>query len=335
AARERFARVASARDALASASGLDVVAGFSVKTNPRRELMTLAREHGFFAETISPDEQAWAAANGFAPEQTIVNGPHPADPPSGEPVAYAFADGLEAFERNLRRGAARVQGVRLRPSLLRSRFGVPVEDDAALAAAASRAPVRAIAISFHARRGDFAGASWNDVANDVLRRAVTLQRETGRTVVAFDVGGGWTPGEFDSAFARETATFAERLAADLPACRTLVVEPGQALCTPVEAVIARVLEVRPRAGRREVIVDAGYPEWPLMHAYVHALWLLRGERWQPLGSGPDRLGGRTCLEYDVLEGVRFPEDVAPGDRLAIGDAGSYDSSMSFRFARGG
>jgi diaminopimelate decarboxylase len=71
-----------------------------------------------------------------------------------------------------------------------------------------------------------------------------------------------------------------------------------------------------------------------MHSYVHGLFIRRADSWQPLGRGPDRVAGRTCLEYDLIDGLRLPPDVAPGDRLLIADTGSYDHSMSFSFAQG-
>ncbi len=336
AARARFAALDRLREAL-STPRLRLLAGYSIKTNPRAELMRMAREFGFFAEAISPQELAWAREHGFAASATIFNGPHPLDPHAlgGERTAFAFADSLEGFARNDRLGVANVAGVRLRPSMLASRFGVPVEDDAGLAAAAEAGTAQTLGISFHARREDFHGAAWRDVADDVLARAVALERASGRPVVAFDVGGGWTPEEFDAAFAPDVGAFAAAVAERLPSCTTLIVEPGQAICTPAEALLATVLEVRERRGRREAIVDAGYPEWPLMHAYVHAISVLRQGRWLSLGRGPDTLGGRTCLEYDLVDGLRFPADLAPGDRILIGGTGSYDSSMTFPFARGG
>jgi diaminopimelate decarboxylase len=72
-----------------------------------------------------------------------------------------------------------------------------------------------------------------------------------------------------------------------------------------------------------------------MHSYAHGFFVWRRDRWEPVGSGPDRLLGRTCLEYDLIDGMRFPPDLAPGDRLLITDTGSYDHSMAFNFARGG
>ena len=333
---ERIATLARLRDVLARPP-LALIAGFSFKTNPRAELVKLARQHGFFAETISHDELDWAKHERFAPDETVYNGPEPLlDRSEGERLAYAFADSVEAFERNVQRGIAHVHGVRLRPSMIGSRFGVPIDDDAALVAAAGATPSdMPIGVSFHARHSDFKGASWRDVAGDVLERAIALERRTGRRVVAFDVGGGWTPQEFDASFEPDMRWLVDRIVLSLPFCTRLLFEPGQALCTPTEALLTEVLEVRERGPRRDAVVDVGYPDWPEMHEYPHRVFAWRDRGWQPLGHGADRMLGRTCLEYDQVEGLRFPGDLAPGDRLLIADTGSYDHSMAFNFGRGG
>ena len=71
-----------------------------------------------------------------------------------------------------------------------------------------------------------------------------------------------------------------RLGTALPACSRLFVEPGQALSTPAEALIATVVEVRERAARCEVVIDAGYPDWPQMHAYPHPIFAAPDGRWR-------------------------------------------------------
>jgi diaminopimelate decarboxylase len=336
AARERIDRVVRLRDEL-SRPPVKLVASFSFKTNPRTELVTLAREADFSAETISRDEIAWAFRNGFTPSRTIYNGPEPLlQPPAGEPLAVIFADSIEAFVRNRERSASRIAGIRMRPSMLSSRFGVPIDDEPELReAVAAGTRGDPLGISFHARREDFKSASWRDVAGDVLQRASALERSTGARVAAFDVGGGWTPQQFDETFEPDMAWLVERVAEALPACTQVFFEPGQSICTPTEALLTEVMEVRRRRGRQEIIVDLGYSDWPQMHEYPHAMFVWRQGRWHPLGHGPDRCGGRTCLEYDLVEGLQFPPDVAAGDRLLVVDSGSYDHSMAFDFARGG
>ena len=331
AARERFAAVARAC-AQTGRAHRPVVPSYSVKTNPRAEMLALAREAGFLAETISAGERAWSAQLGFAADRTIANGPEPVVL-DGAALAYAFADSVEALERNIAHAVARTQGVRLRPSMLDSRFGVPLADESMLHDALRALPAgSAIAVSFHARREDFHRASWRDVALDVVRRATALERVLGVAVTAFDVGGGWTPEEFDREFERDLRWLSDQLDDALPRCAAIIIEPGQAVATPAEAIETTVLEVRERRGRREAIIDAAYSDWPLMRTYAHRLYAGRDDGWQALGAGHDRIGGRTCLEYDAVDGVGLPADLVAGDRLLIADTGSYDRSMSFAFA---
>ncbi len=154
-------------------------------------------------------------------------------------------------------------------------------------------------------------------------------------MVVFDAGGGWTPDEFDTSARPDVSWLVDRIVESLPFCTRLIIEPGQAVCTPAEALIATVLEVRERGARREFVIDAGYPDWPQMHSYPHRFFAETDGRWQPVRSGPDRLLARTCLEYDLITGLRVPDVVRVGDRMLITDTGSYDHSMAFDFARGG
>jgi diaminopimelate decarboxylase len=333
AARERIAHIGRLCEVLGRPP-LRVVAGYTLKTNPRAELVQAAQERGFLAVTISADERAWAIRNGYGSNRTIANGPEPIAA-GGEPLAFAFADSVEAFVRNLRRRVARVAGVRLRPTMIASRFGVPIDDATMLRAAIVSSPrATVLGFGFHARREDFKGASWRDVATDVLDRAIVLSEQTQRAIVAFDIGGGWTPEQFDRDFAADVRWLVKRLAAAVPTCRTLIAEPGQAICTQAEALLTKVLEVRERRARREAIVDAGFSDWPHMHDSAHRVYAIRAGRWELLGRGADRIGGRTPLEYDAVEGLRLPAGLRPGDRLLIADVGSYDHSMAFNFARG-
>lgn len=332
AADERCAWVAGVCETIGD-DPLPVVCAYSVKTNPDERMLATVRRHGFRAEVISDDEAACAERCGFVPAQMIYNGPRP---PSARTSAFGivFADSLEALARNRSESVAELYGVRLRPAMLAtSRFGVPPADDDALVRELDGGD-REIGISFHARRGDFGAATWRDVCGDVVRRAQRIARESGSRVVTLDVGGGWQPDEFDREFPADGRWLAREVRAALPAVRTIVIEPGQAIATPVESIVATVLEVRRRRDGIEAIVDLGYGDWPLQNTYPHALELLRGDERLPIGRGGDRVGGSTCLEYDYVDGLRFPSDIAAGDRILVHNAGSYDRSMSFSFGRG-
>jgi diaminopimelate decarboxylase len=332
AADERFEHVARVCADLA-AGNVRLAYGYSVKTNPHERMISTARRHSFLGEVISDDEAAWAEQAGYLAADLIYNGPRPPAPRHGR-IGTCFADSLEAFARNVALTTAELAGVRLRPSMLTaSRFGIPVDQDDELIAALRgyRAP---LGVSMHARRADYAGASWRDLCDDLLRRAVRIERETSCRVIAFDVGGGWEPQQFDAEFPADGRWLVERLQDVLPGLRTLLIEPGQALATPVESILTTVLEVRRRRGRIEAVVELGYGDWPSQHAYVHEFALARGDYWVPIGRGGDRLAGSTCLEYDYVDGLRFPTDIAAGDRLLVRNTGSYDRSMGFSFGRG-
>jgi diaminopimelate decarboxylase len=329
---DRFAAVRRVCDAL-HAGNVCVVPAYSVKTNPDERMLTAAYRHGMLAEVISGDEVRHAERAGFAPAQLVYNGPRP--PAPQRPLfGFCFADSLEALEWQLSRPVAATPGVRLRPSMLgSSRFGVPVAEDESLVAVLRRY-TGPLAISMHARREDYGRATWRDVCVDILSRAARIERETGARVVAIDTGGGWEPRQFDAEFPFDGRWLVAAIHETLPAVETVLIEPGQAIATPVESLLALVIEVRRRPGRLDVVCDLGYNDWPSQNGHKHEIAIARGDRWIALGHGADRLLGATCLEYDMVEGLRFPPDVVTGDRLMVHDVGAYDTSMAFSFGRG-
>jgi diaminopimelate decarboxylase len=117
---------------------------------------------------------------------------------------------------------------------------------------------------------------------------------------------------------------------------TVIMEPGKALVEPYEALVTRVLEVRPRPnGSRDVIVDAGLNDVPLIHFYPHRIIALDGTQAIGLPRGEDRIFGRLCMENDILaRDVALPPALRTGTRLAICDVGGYDASMSYQFGMG-
>jgi diaminopimelate decarboxylase len=332
-ANERFAYIADAC-ALIGGGRIRVVAAYSIKTNPHEAMLASARRHDFLAEVISDDEAALAERCGFVPGSIIYNGPRP-PAKRDAPIGVVFADSLEAFDRNRAPGIAELIGIRLRPAMLRtSRFGIPVEEDDVLAGQLRDLGVP-LGISMHARRADYAGATWRDLCEDLIRRGAKFERETNCRIVAFDVGGGWEPRQFDHEFPADAAWLVDRLSAALPDVETLVIEPGQAVATPVESIETTVLEVRRRPGRIEAVIDLGHGDWPSQHEYQHEFAFARGAgTWSPIACGGDRLSGSTCLEYDCIDGLRFPPDIAAGDRILVRNTGSYDRSMTFPFGRG-
>lgn len=308
---------------------------YSVKTNPGSKLLAIARERGLLAEVIHPLELERALACGFSPTACVYNGPYPAIYCRAEP-GIVFADSIEAFTAAAATFQNALIGVRVRPRGIPSHFGIPPEDLETCAQAIRRSGRRRFGLSFHVRPQDYGDRTWRDLVEAALELAVELQRAGGARAVCFDVGGGKVPEEFDASARGGDFRWLHSRAVDaLPDLETILAEPGQALATPCEAVVAPVLEVRRRGGNTDLVVDAGYPDLPQIESYVHRLYLARGSELRAIERGGScRIVGRTCLEYDLLAADARLEDAAPGDAIVVADAGAYDASMRFAFARG-
>src|SRR5581483_4441459 len=183
---------------------------------------------------------------------------------------------------------------------------------------------------------DVEGYDIRRLAESVARYAEELQRRSGATVTVFDVGGGKRPSQLDDEVrSGSIECILSDVSQRLSGVRALFLEPGQALATPCEAVLAVVLEVRRSQGTvSEIVVDAGFPELPQIKTFPHRFFLLGNGKPRLLGEGRGRILGRTCLEQDVLHDAAGLDDCREGDAIAIADAGAYDASMAFRFARG-
>ena len=335
------------RSLLAEVGGdLAVRAGYSIKTNPDLRLLSLARANGFLAEAISQYEVGSALRAGFGEDEVVLNGPGkwwPA-PASDAPVRTVFCDSLTelaALTKRLEGGdeIASVIGVRIRPPGVKSRFGVPVSPWSAFEELAERLrqlPSEVeVGIHFHSAQSFIGVGRWWASFEAVLRTAAALEEASGRAVVCFDVGGGWYPEEWDEVVVDGLRDVAGRVARALPSCRELIVEPGKALVQPVFAVLTSVLDIHEEDDDVGVVVDAAIAELPDAASHPHRVFRRGPDGWSPLPQGRDRILGRSCMEHDVLSAsVAVPPDLAVGDLLAIADAGAYDQSMAYRFARG-
>src|SRR3712207_767115 len=116
-----------------SSNQVQVVSGYSIKTNPDERLIRLALDNGFFAEAISLLEVQKALEVGFRPDQVILNGPGkwwPEGMMPKEKMHAVFCDSIADLKRvvaALGRGemSAKTVGVRLRTPHIGSRFGIP------------------------------------------------------------------------------------------------------------------------------------------------------------------------------------------------------------------
>ncbi|MDQ6779932.1 MAG: hypothetical protein M3Z37_02090, partial [Candidatus Eremiobacteraeota bacterium] len=203
----------------------------------------------------------------------------------------------------------------------------------------ARAGRQALGVSFHVRPEDYGQRAWSDIAIEVAAAAAVMQELSGIAVTVFDGGGGWTPDQLTAVLQQQLPAALPQILASLPQVSRCFIEPGQGIARPVEALATHILEIRHHGQEREAIVDAGYPDLPQTTTFAHRVFYSAAGTIDAevveLGKGADRVAGSTCLEYDILRAeIALPPDAQPGDVLVVADAGAYDASMAFAFARG-
>lgn len=340
AAQERFTRVGALAGRVNSGVPLEIA--YSVKTNPSPEFLQLAKDAGFLAEVISVSELTSALAVGFRPEEIIYNGPVPLDGHVGANAAIlaAFADSPAALRKYASCCATQVVGLRVRPPLVESRFGVQLEEPSEFAEVVETLRAMhsnlALGISVHVQSSEVGPDRWGSLARAACHFGAALSELTGRPIEILDLGGGWAADDLDEALAERLPRLVEQAREMLPALKRTIIEPGKSLVEPCGGLVCRVLEVRQRGDKsREAVVDGSIAEVPLSHAFPHRLVAVSDGRTDLLGGGEDRVLGRLCMENDILgASVRLPSWLAAGDLICVCDSGAYDASMAYRFGLG-
>ena len=113
----------------------------------------------------------------------------------------------------------------------------------------------------------------------------------------------------------------------------IVVEPGRSLVGPAGALIARVIDLKPRDASSEfAVIDAGMTELmrPALYSAFHGI-----EPVQPRSrpEQPYEVVGPVCESSDVVGRDRKLPRLEVGDLVAIRDAGAYGSAMASNYNR--
>jgi diaminopimelate decarboxylase len=333
-----------------STNEVQVVSGYSIKTNPDERLIKLALDNGFYAESISLLEVQKALQVGFKPDQVILNGPGkwwPEGMMPKERMHAVFCDSVADLERALvameaGEMSAKHVGIRIRTPNIVSRFGIPLDSPATyrkLVESVKRLPTdTAFGVHFHMASDRVGVSQWRHLLESMLKWCRSIEKLSGRTIEILDMGGGWFPDDWhshdDSKFAQAVAT----VKAMLPGVRQIVSEPGKAMAQPSMALAMRILEIQEHEDESvEAVVDASIAELPMYFFYPHRMLRKCSKTGEltPLGRGKTHLMGRLCMEHDIVAAnVQLPEGTRAGDLLIFCDAGGYDRSMSYVFGRG-
>lgn len=327
---------------VAAATACGFTLAFSVKTNPTRSVLRLARASGLLAETTNVAEVQASTAAGWRHEQIVLNGPGKCWPTGALPAGLLciVADTIEELARSAEGSAVpQFLGLRIRPPGVKSRFGVDITESGAFDKAVvsiRRAAIRGHDFAVHAHFNSVACglASWWGAMKTVIDLAARLESTSRIAVLSLNLGGGWDRHGLDRLLVDKAGeVIVATVKSKLTSCRMLLLEPGHSVLADSGAVYTRVLS---RDRPDELIVDASVAEVPFSLQQARPVFRLRSnDNWVAMAPGSGTIFGRTCMETDELVRGLNVSGIEVGDVLALGETGSYDTSMRFRFADGG
>ena len=342
---------ARARRFMTAFAPLAPLAALALKANALPALLERACAIGLGADAVSLGELELARAAGFPSARRVLNG----NGRTEEEARWAAEQGVHSVNADapaeldvLERAAAAAHRVlrvalRVNPRIATpnhpyvatgdhdSKFGM--DDDEALAAWTGRARwphLRVEGLHLHV------GSQLVDLepleqtatfALDLAARAAAA----GAPLAFINLGGGFGVDYEGAAHEFPLERWAERLAS-LAARAQLewVLEPGRWLSAPVGMLVAEVLAVKTRGGRRFVVLAAGMNDLirPALYGARHRVVAVAPRAGEP---GVASVVGPVCESADVFDAEALLPPLEPGDLVALMDAGAYGASMASNY----
>lgn len=334
-------------EAARSLKGLNAISRvhYSMKANPHPRLLATLRAAGIDFECVARGEVEWLLAHcPDLPREHILYTPNFA---AREEYAWALAAGVrvtidnayvlerwpqlfaghEVFVR-LDTGVGRGHHDHVRTAGSRSKFGVQLSEARMLAGLAHAARVRIIGLQAHVGSGIFDVTSWEHTARVLTGAAAHFEQ-----VRIIDVGGGLGVPERPEQRGVDLA----RLDALLLAVRAehpqleFWLEPGRYLVAAAGVLLARVTQLKAKAGVRFVGVATGMNSLirPALYGAYHEIANL--SRIDEPATELVNVVGPICESADVLGHDRLLPVTREGDVLLIANAGAYGHAMSSHY----
>ncbi|MGW2014210.1 diaminopimelate decarboxylase [Streptomyces sp. NPDC001927] len=335
----------------------DVV--YAAKAFLCRAMAHWVQEEGLGLDVCSAGELTLAVTTGFPPEKIVLHGnaksPEDLDTAVRLGVGRIVVDSPSEIARlaaivpqgsrqqvmlRVVPGIAAGGHAKVRTGTEDQKFGLSVTDGSAQHAVARVLDQpRLELVGLHCHIGSQITSVKPYIA--AVRRMIGLmariREQHGVELPQLNIGGGhgiaYRPGEESL----DVQVLAGRVLAELHdgcgkvklAVPRLTIEPGRAVVGPAGVCVYRVLSVKRTGSHTFVAVDGGMSDNPRPALY--------GVRYSPRLIGRHSTAaprlvtvvGRHCEAGDVLaEEVPLPEDVHPGDLLAVPVAGAYHLSMA-------
>lgn len=342
---------ARARRFLAAFAGIDLLAAFAIKANGLPALLERVAGAGLGADAGSVGELELARAAGIPPGRCVLNGngrtPEEAAWVARHGVALVNAD--HVAELDLLERAARAGGVtprvalRVNPGLGThghryvatghdaAKFGVaPAEALEAWAGRARWPHLRLDGVHVHVG-SQLLEPGPIEAAVEVALALAAESAGRGAPLGIVNLGGGFGVDYSDGVREFPLESHGRWLVERLPKRGlTFVLEPGRWVCAPAGVLVAEVLWVKRRDGRRFVVLAAGMNDLirPALYQARHRIVPVR-PRSGP--AEPATVVGPVCESADVFaEDVMLPP-LEPGDLVTILDAGAYGAAMASNY----
>ncbi len=340
----------------------DAEVAYASKALCTRAVLRWVAEEGLSLDTCSAGELAVARSAGFPADRILLHGN--AKTPEDLKAALAYGvrrivvDSLDEIDQlgALATGAQEVL-VRVTPDVAAGthaaittgtegqKFGFSLHEgirdnvDRAVAAVLAQPGLRLAGLHCHIG-SQVSRVDYYELAARKMIRVLARIRDTyGVTLRDLDLGGGhsvrYLPGdtEFDlDGYVRRlrVALGYECAAHDFPLPR-LTIEPGRAIVGPAGITVYRVCAVK-RGSRTFVAVDGGMSDNPRPALYGSSYTARPAGRHTRAPRRPMTVVGRHCESGDVLaDGLALPDDIHPGDLLAVPCTGAYHHSLASNY----
>lgn len=321
----------------------------SCKTQPVAPLLHWWQKISGSIEVVSEFELRAALAEGFTPENILVNGPAKHSwltPFKLRGLSVNFDSRAEltkllplAKRLNWRCGVRINTREEFDPEnpQFPTQFGFTPEEAVVALKKLLRAQARLETVHFHLRT--------NLASAQIYQRAIFEVAEVCRAAkfspLNLDIGGGLPVRHvlarsgkvFDGEFGLRS--FAEMLRQSVklfPGLRELWLENGRWVSASSGALVVKILDVKERRGLRQLICDGGRT----MNALT-SLWEQHQILTVPQRSGDEMLTaihGPTCMAFDQLARLALPRSLRAGDHLVWLEAGAYHIPWETRFSHG-
>jgi diaminopimelate decarboxylase len=332
-------------------ASLDHLVCYAVKANSNLAILDLLARMGAGFDIVSGGELARVIAAGGRADRVIFSGVGKSEAEMRQALEAGIkcfnVESEPEFERldAVARSAGRRAPVALRinpdvdarthpyisTGMAGNKFGIPHARALEAYRHAARLPnLRIAGIGCHIGSQILDTSPLDEALERVLELVAALGRE-GIALGHIDVGGGLGIRYREEERAPDIRAYCDRLAARLAGQGLQVLlEPGRAIVGEAGLLLTRVEYLKLDKAKRFAVVDASMSELlrPALYESWHAI--------VPVREAP----GREAARYDVVGPVCESSDVlgldrtlavAPGDLLAILDAGAYGMAMSSNY----